>query len=147
MLNEPDSLFAEKLELRGRPQAYVPLSLPSSFETASSFSMETAIRDRLSLITPETEHGVAVMYLKDASLMLFMGRALQGILKSESKDMIPYYEDLLKSKIDEGRKTRLEEFIADLRKTPPEKGSVEVQAQRMKSAFSLFMASKLQEST
>jgi hypothetical protein len=123
------------------------MSLPTSFETASSFSMATAIRNRLSLITPETEHGTAVMYLKDASLMLFMGRALQGILKSESKDMIPYYEDLLKSKIDEGRKTWLEEFIADLRKTPPDKGSVEVQAQRIKGAFSLFMASKLQEST
>lgn len=109
--------------------------------------METAIRDRLSLITPETEHGAAAMYLKDASLMLFMGRALQGILMSDSKDMIPYYEDLLKGKIDEDRKTRLEEFIADLRKTPPDKGSVEVQAQRMKCAFSLFMASKLQEST
>jgi hypothetical protein len=87
------------------------------------------------------------MYLKDASLMLFMGRALQGILKSESKDMIPCYEDLLKGKIDEDRKTWLEELIVDLRKTPPEKGSVEVQAQRMKGVFSLFIASKLQEST
>jgi len=144
-LSPPDSLFAERLELWGKPPAYVPPSMPPSFEAASSFDMVAATRNRLLSITPETEHGTAVRYLKDASFMLFMGRALQGILKSGSKDLIPHYEDVLRGKVDEDRTARLEEIISDLRKALPEKGSAEVEAQRMKGTFSLYMASKLRE--
>jgi hypothetical protein len=121
--------------------------MPPSFEAASSFDMAAATRNRLLSITPETEHGTAVRYLKDASFTLFMGRALQGILKSGSKDLIPYYEDLLKGKVDEDRTARLEEIVTNIRKAPPEKGSAEAQAQRMKGAFSLYMASKLRKYT
>ncbi|MBM5804630.1 MAG: hypothetical protein FJZ49_00925 [Candidatus Verstraetearchaeota archaeon] len=143
----PDSLFAEKLGFWGKPLAYAPPQMPPSFEAASSFDMVVATRNRLFSITPETEHGTAVRYLKDASLMLFMGRALQGILKSGSKDLIPCYEGVLRGKVDEDRTARLEEIISDLRKALPEKGSAEVQAQRMKGVFSLHMASKLRECT
>lgn len=102
------------------------------------------IRERLSLITPETEYSTAMKYLKDASFTLFMGRALQGILRSDSKDLIPCYESLLKVEIGENRIAHLEEIIDELKKVPPEKKSVETQAQRIKAAFSLLMAGKLQ---
>jgi hypothetical protein len=119
--------------------------MPPSLDAATFFDMAAVTRERLSLITPETDHGTAVGYLKEASLTLFMGRALQGILKTDSKDLIPYYESVLKGKIDESRTSRLEEIIVDLRKRSPEKGSVEFHAQRVKGAFALYMASKLQE--
>lgn len=144
-LNIPDSLFAEKLEHQGKPPAYVPILKPNSFDAASSSDFEAAIRERLSLITPQMKHCTAVRYLKDASFTLFMGRAVQGILKSDSKDLVPCYENLLKGKIDEDRMARLDEIIDKLKGTPPKKGSVEIQAQRMKGAFSLLMAHKLQE--
>jgi len=143
--NAPDSLFAEKLEHQGKPLAYVPISKPNFFDAASYFDFAAAIRERLSLITPETEHCTAVRYLKDASFTLFMGRALQGILRSDSKDLVPCYENLLKGKIDSDRMAWLEEIIDELKGIPPEKGLVETQAQRMKGAFSLLMAGKLQE--
>jgi len=147
IFSPPDSLFAEKLEFWGKPPAYAPPSMPPSFEAASSFDMVATTRNRLLSITPETEHDTALRYLKDASLMLFLGRAFQGILKSGSKDLIPYYEDVPKGKVDEDRTARLEEIIADIKKAPPEKGTAEVQAQRMKGAFSLHMASKLRRCT
>jgi hypothetical protein len=119
---------------------YQPSAMPSSFKGVTSFDMMAYVRGRLTKITPETSLSVAKKYLRDASFALFMDRARNGIVKSNSKDLIPHYEAILGGKVNEDVLSRLREIMYDLKGIIPDKGKEEGIAQRFKATFALYKA-------
>ena len=141
----PDAFISEKAKRSVPAQAhYKPVKYPLSFE-CSSLGMD-AVRERLLLVEPETDLEDALRYIKEASFALFMVRSKEGILGSNSKDLISPFEDVLSCRREDSNKTALEAITSEIRANPVEKDRVEVQAQRMKAAFNLLRALEIKHS-
>jgi hypothetical protein len=126
-----------------------PATLPLfiSFEKAADFDYMANIRDVLLSIRPEHSFENAAKWLRDASFTMYMGRAIQGISNSCSEDLKKIFMRITSMKIDRELIESLIDILAALKDMEPIEGHEERQVQRIKAAFSLFMACKASNCT
>jgi hypothetical protein len=137
----PDNFIAEKIKPRSKDNGYV--QMPSMPSFGEAFENLTQVRERLFSVKPETDLETSISYIKDASYALFMARAKQGISKSGSNDLIPFFQKLMEPPSNNDGNSRLQAIVDGIRGSPIEKGSIDVTAYRFKAAFSLLKAARV----
>jgi hypothetical protein len=139
----PDRPIVENMKEERRGGGYSELKTPRDLKTARDFDWMGAARMRMFCVMPETEPDAAARYLFDAAFALFVGRALQGITKSNSKGLSKHLAVLLKKEWNEASDLGLELMIARLKEKIPNTGEVDAYANRFKAAYWLKSASSL----
>ncbi|MEM3365650.1 MAG: hypothetical protein QXM93_04450 [Candidatus Methanomethyliaceae archaeon] len=141
----PDSAFSERIVVDA-PTKPKPAKVPADFSSFAATNVPSILRDVLTGILPGTSLDDAVSHLNIASYLWFMYRAYDGILKSNSKDLILPFNDVLSGK---GTKhsEQLENLLSEIRNIDVNKSTVEILAHRTKAIFSLLMAIRSLEKT
>lgn len=139
----PDLVFRDRI-LSDTPNSYEPLKLPANFSSFADYSVPKELVNLLRKILPNVPHEASISYLNTASIIWFLHRAHDGILKSNSNDLIQVFEDTL-SGIGGKHLDMLDNSLAEIRKAELDKSSVETLANRTKAIFSLSMAIRVME--
>ncbi|MCX8182393.1 MAG: hypothetical protein N3D12_04685 [Candidatus Methanomethyliaceae archaeon] len=139
----PDSALSDRIKF-DTPTKHDPVELPTSLSSFANCDISTVLRDLLTKILPNTPLEESIERLKLASYIWFMYRAYDGIIKSDSKDLILPFEDTLSGN---GAKhfERLENIINEIRNIDISNSTVEILANRTKAVFSLLMAIRVIE--
>jgi hypothetical protein len=122
---------------------YSEARTPKDLKTARAFDWMSAARMRMLGVMPETEPDAAASYLFDAAFALFIGRALQGMIKSNSKGMSKHLAVLLKKEWNEASDLELELIMAKLKEKIPNAGEVDAYANRFKAVYWLKSVSSI----
>jgi hypothetical protein len=122
---------------------YSEARTPRGLKTARAFDWMSAARMNMLSVMPETEPDAATRYLFDAAFALFVGRALQGMIKSNSKGMLKHLAVLLKKEWNEASDLELELMMARLKERIPSSGEVDAYANRFKAVYWLKSASSI----
>ena|GEM_PF-847825 len=142
-LRMPDRPIVENMKEKRGGGGYSKAKTPRDLKTARAFDWMGAARMRMLGVMPETEPDAAARYLFDAAYALFVGRALQGIIKSNSKGMSKHLAVLLKKEWSEASDLELEMVMAKLKERIPDAGEVDAYANRFKAAYWLKSASSI----
>lgn len=139
----PDTIFTNRLVIES-PNKYSPIKLPENFSSATTHNFAELIRTALNMIMPGMSLEDSIKYLSLASYLLFVYRAYDGIMKSDSSDLIPIFNDVL-SRGGTKYLGLLGSLLNNIRNADLNKNSAEVLANRTKAIFSLLMAIKVME--
>jgi len=139
----PDRPIVENMEEERRGGGYFKAKIPRDLKTARAFDWMGAARMRMFGVMPETEPDAAAKYLFDASFALFIGRALQGMNKSNSLGMSKHLAVLLKKEWNETSDMKLELAMDRLKERIPSVGEVDGYANRFKALYWLKSASSI----
>jgi hypothetical protein len=139
----PDRPIVENMREGRGGGGYSEAKTPRDMKAARAFDWMDTARMRMFGVMPETEPDAAARYLFDAAFALFIGRALQGMIKSNSKDKLKHLAVLLKKEWNETSDQELEMVMARLKEKIPSAGEVDVYANRFKATYWLKSASSL----
>ncbi|MGC8936885.1 MAG: hypothetical protein ACP5KV_05935 [Candidatus Methanomethylicaceae archaeon] len=120
------------------------MKLPSNFSSFADYDTSKELVNLLIKILPNVPYEDSISYLKTASIIWFLHRAHDGILKSNSNDLIQVFEDTL-SGISVKHLEMLDNSLAEIRNAELNKSSVDTLANRTKAIFSLSMAIRVME--
>jgi len=138
----PDQIVIDLLKKRQENKQYIPLRFPTDYKRAATFDWMDRVRRRMLAVTPETSLSAAERYLRDASYLLFVWRSLQGITKSESKDLIEPFERILQQRAD-GRLIKDLRSMLDELRGATDRGNIDGLVMRVKALFFMIRAASL----
>ncbi len=92
---------------------------------------------------PETEIPVAMRYLEDASLLLSLCRSFQGIAASDNREILPYFNSVLRGQLRDRDARNLERILSAEKLQPVARSGVNDKAQRIKGVYHLAAAASM----